>query len=105
MRTSAVGPARDTTFRSQSRNAVTSTDGAFQQQGGLLQQQQPEKKKESPKKKRQEKPRTSKKQKILPNIHTDPNAALLQIQLHASSTKLLTMSKQRRAIHGYETSI
>lgn len=105
MRTSAVGPARDTTFRNQSKKAVVSAEGAFQQHNGMLQQQQQEKKKSSPKKARQEKPRTAKKQKILPNIHTDPNAALLQIQLHASSSKLLTMSKQRRAIHGYETSI
>lgn len=105
MRTSSVGPARDTTFRGQSKKAVSSADGAFQQQNGMLQQQQQQKKKSSTKQKRVEKPRAVKKQHILPNIHTDPNAATLQMQLHAPASKLLTMSKQRRAIHSYETSI
>ena len=104
MRTSSVGPARDTTFRGQSKRAVVASEGTFQQSSSML-QQQPQKKKQTTKKKRTEQPRATKKQKILPNIHTDPNAALLQAQLHAASSKLLTMSKHRRAIHGYETSI
>lgn len=106
MRTSSVGPARDTTFRGQTKKAVVSPDAAFQNSGGMLQQQsQQQKKKATPKSKRPDKPRSSKKKKVLPNIHTDPNGALLQATLHAVSSKLITMSNQRRAIHEYETSI
>ena len=107
MRTSSIGPARDTTFRGQSKRSVTDKPDAFQNSSSLLQQEstsQSKKRKDS-KAKRQPAKRTTKKQVILPNIHTDPNAALLQTHLQHVTSKLQVMSKQRRAIHGYQTSI
>ncbi|OCS82488.1 hypothetical protein [Caryophanon tenue] len=107
MRTSSVGPARDTTFRGQNKKSVTTVEGAFQESSGFLQQQNERqaKKQKNTKQKRQAPTRTAKKQNVLPNIHTDPNAAILQSHMHHVSAKLQSLSNQRRALHGYQTSI